>query len=375
MADVVIVGAGIVGAAVAYELALAGAAVTLVDKSLPASGVTGDSFGWIGGPSGADVPDGSWPLRRGALEAYRRLQGQLPGVRVRWAGSLSWDEQGPAEDRPLGPDERLLDAAQALRLEPNLAVPPARALYKDSDGAVDPVLVTDALVEAARAHGARLIVGAAVTALSARGGRVRGVQTSRGFLAADTVVVTAGVDAPLLCAPLGVDLPIAPSPALLLRFTAAPGLVRTLVASPHLEVRQTSDGLLLVAAAYHQEASQDDLDRTAREMLDRLTATFTGAADIHAAEIRAVEIRPPGIRPPDIRLVSARLAARPMPADGLPVIGPLPGISGIYLAVMHSGVTLAPVAARFIAAELAHGSEAEELDGVRPARFGAGVRR
>ncbi|HEV2888393.1 MAG TPA: FAD-binding oxidoreductase [Jatrophihabitans sp.] len=354
MADVVVVvGAGIVGAAVAYELARAGAAVTLVDKSLPASGATGDSFAWIGGPAGTDVPDGSWPLRSGALQAYRRLERQLPEVRVRWTGSLSWTDQELTEDRDVGPDEHLLDAAQAGRLEPNLTVPPARSLYRDSDGAVDPVAVTGALVRAARAHGARLMVGSAVTALCAQDGRVRGAQTSDGFVAADTVVVTAGVDAPMLCAPLGVNLPIAPSPALLLRFTAAPGLVRTLVANPHLEVRQAADGQLLVAAAYHDELDQDDLGRTAHEMLSRLTATFAGASDIG--------------------LVSVRLAVRPMPADGLPVIGALPGLSGVYLAVMHSGVTLAPVAARFIAAEVVDGVAVAELDGVRPARFGAGL--
>jgi glycine/D-amino acid oxidase-like deaminating enzyme len=370
VADVVVVGAGIVGAAVAYELALAGAAVTLVDKSLPASGVTGDSFAWIGGPSGADAPDGSWPLRRGALEAYRRLQRQVPGVQVRWTGSLAWDEDGSTPERSLGPDEHLFDAAQVGRLEPNLTVPPARALYKDSDGALDPVAVTDALVGAAQAHGARLIVGAAVTAVRAQDGRVSGAETSQGFLAADTVVVTAGVDAPMLCAPLGFDLPIAPSPALLLRFTAAPGLVRTLVASPQLEVREASDGHLLMAAAYHGEANQDDLSRTARELLSRLTATFTGAPDTAAPDTAA-----PGTGPPDIRLVSVRLAARPMPADGLPVIGRLPGIGGVYVAVMHSGVTLAPAAARFIATEVIEGIEVEQLNGVRPARFRAGVRR
>ena len=87
MSDVAVVGAGIVGAAVAYETAGAGAAVTLLDKSAPASGVTGDSFAWIGGPGGADVVDGSTPLRRSALADYRRLEREVPGVRVRWTGS------------------------------------------------------------------------------------------------------------------------------------------------------------------------------------------------------------------------------------------------------------------------------------------------
>ncbi len=347
--EVVVVGAGIVGAAVAYESARAGADVVLLDKSLPASGVTGDSFAWIGGPRGGDVPDGSAPLRRRALQEYRRLEREVPGVQVRWRGSLTWDEEEPEDYGPLGPDERRLDAPEIGRLEPHLRVPPARALHIESDGAVNPVAVTEALVRAARDHGARLAIGSAVTALRVQDGRVVGVETSTGFVASRTVVVTAGVDAPLLCAPLGFDLPVASSPALLLRFTAPPGLVRTLVAAPHIEVREASDGQLLVAADYNGEVGQDDLNRTAREMLSRLTATFEDAQDV--------------------RLVNVRLGARPMPADGLPVVGPVPSVGGVYVAVMHSGVTLAPVVGRLVAGEVVDGVEAEELDGVRPHRF------
>src|SRR5215213_9478957 len=117
MADVVVVGAGIVGASVAYHVARAGAAVALVDRSLPATGVTGDSFGWIGGPGGADRPDASTALRRVALADYRRLERDLH-VRVRWTGSLTLDPV--AERRDLGPDERLIDAAEVAQLEPRL---------------------------------------------------------------------------------------------------------------------------------------------------------------------------------------------------------------------------------------------------------------
>ncbi|MFC4019286.1 NAD(P)/FAD-dependent oxidoreductase [Micromonospora sp. GCM10011542] len=349
MVDVVVVGAGIVGAAIAYEVARAGAAVALVDRSVPASGVTGDSFAWIGGPSGVDAPDGSTPLRRSVLADYRRLERDVPGVRVRWTGSLTWDEEGPTDSRCLGQDEHLVDAAHVRRLEPNLLVPPVRALYKESDGAVDPVAVTEALVRAARAHGAQLAVGTAVTALRVRDGRVVGVETSSGFITARTVVVAAGVDTPMLCGPLGFDLPVAASPALLLRFTAAPGLVRTLVASPQIEVRETTPGHLLAAVGYTGEIGQEDLTGTGRETLRRLAATFAGAEDA--------------------RLLDVRLGVRPMPADGLPIIGPLPGVDGAYVAVTHSGVTLAPTVGRCVAAEVVDGVEVAQLRGVRPARF------
>jgi glycine/D-amino acid oxidase-like deaminating enzyme len=175
------------------------------------------------------------------------------------------------------------------------------------------------------------------------------VETSTGFHPATWVVVTAGVDAPALCAPLGFDLPIAPSPALLMRFTAPPGLVRTLVAAPHTEVREAADGRLLVAADYQGEVDERDLQRVGEQMLRRLVSTF------HDAD--------------DVRLDSVRLGVRPVPVDGLPIIGPVPGVGGAYVAVMHSGVTLAPAVASLVAAEVVGEVRAPELAGLRPDRF------
>ncbi|MFV2086482.1 NAD(P)/FAD-dependent oxidoreductase [Micromonospora sp. LOL_021] len=343
----VIVGAGIVGAAVAFEVARAGAEVVLLDKSVPACGVTADSFAWIGGPRGADVPDASTSLRCHVVPDYRCLEQDVPGVRVRWHGALIWGAD-QLDDVRTGPAERLLDAAEVEWVEPRLRVPPTRALHLGSDGAVDPVAVTQALVRAAQNHGAQLIANSAVTALTMRDGRVVGVRASAGNLPADIVVVTAGVDAPLLCGPLGFDLPVAPSPALLIRLSGPPGLVRTLVATPDLEVREATDGHLLIATSYQGETSHEDLQRAGERVLRRLVATFD-AEDVH--------------------LVSARLGTRPMPADALPIVGPVPGVGGVYVAVMHSGVTLAPTVARLVAAEIVDGIEAEQLAGVRPARF------
>jgi glycine/D-amino acid oxidase-like deaminating enzyme len=68
-----------------------------------------------------------------------------------------------------------------------------------------------------------------------------------------------------------------------------------------------------------------------------------------------------------VRLLSVRVGMRPMPTDGHPVIGPLPTVRGAYVAVMHSGVTLAPVAGRLVAEEVVRGVEAPELRGCRPA--------
>jgi glycine/D-amino acid oxidase-like deaminating enzyme len=175
-----------------------------------------------------------------------------------------------------------------------------------------------------------------------------GVQTTAGLVASRVVVLAAGLGTRELCAPLGFALPVAPSPALLLRFAAPRGLVRTLVDSPEVEVREAADGRLLVAAGHRGEAGRDDLRRRAHEVLERLTATFGCRGRVEPAAVR--------------------LGLRPMPADGLPIVGPLPGIEGVHVAVMHAGVTLAPVVGRLVAAEVVTGAVAQELRGLRPGR-------
>ncbi|MGQ5242480.1 NAD(P)/FAD-dependent oxidoreductase [Xanthomonas arboricola] len=85
---IVIVGAGIVGASLAYHLACKNAKVTLVEAEYVASGVTGCSFAWIN--SSHPDPDPIAQLRGAAIEEYRRLETQLPDLRIRWTGALSY---------------------------------------------------------------------------------------------------------------------------------------------------------------------------------------------------------------------------------------------------------------------------------------------
>jgi glycine/D-amino acid oxidase-like deaminating enzyme len=344
------VGAGIVGASVAYHAARLGADVVLVDRAPPGSGVTGDSFAWIGA---SGVPPGPVAaLRRAATGDYRRLETELPDVRVRWTGSLTWpyDPSAPSDD-----GRTVVPAAEVARLEPHLREPPDTALHLPGDGAVDPVAVTEALVAGARAHGARVLVGAAVTALR-RGadGQCVGVETSGGPVAAPTVVLAAGADVPELCGPTGFAVPVDRSPAVLVRLSAPAGLVRTLLATPELEVRQAADGTLLVALAHEGEATQDELTATGQRARARLVALLDGAAHV--------------------RLMSVHVGERPVPVDGEPVVGPVPGAPGVHLAVLHSGVSLAAVVGRLAARELVLGEQVADLQGCRPARFLPGGR-
>jgi glycine/D-amino acid oxidase-like deaminating enzyme len=332
--SVVVVGAGITGASVAYHAARAGAVVTVVEVAVPGAGVTGDSFAWIGSAGVRTGPAAA--LRRSAAQEYRRLEAELPGLPVTWSGSLSW---GAADTSPqAGPGQEIVDAAAAARLEPALRRPPDWAVWAPGDGSVDPVGVVDRMITGARSHITEMRVGAPATSIRRDAeGRVTGVETAAGFFAGDTVVLAAGVATAALAAPLGVDVPVEPSPAALFRFSAPPDLVRTVVHTADFDLRQATPRGLHAAAD------------SAEQTLAAIRSTFRGAEGVS--------------------LIRARVAARPMPVDGEPIIGPVPGVPGLYLAVTHSAVTLAAAVGRAVAREVVEGTTEAALAGCRIDRF------
>lgn len=328
-----VVGAGVVGASVAYHAARAGAGVTLLDAGRPAGGVTGDSFAWIAASFRAGSAAG---LRAAATDEYRRLEAELPGLPVTWTGSLSWRTGDSAPEA--GPGRKIVDAATAATLEPNLLQPPDWAVWAPDEGAVDPVGVTERLIEGARDHGAHLHPNVPVTAVRRdAAGRVAGVETAAGPVSGGTVVLAAGVATAALAAPLGLRVPVDPSPATLFRFRAPAGLVRTVVNTQDFDLRQVATDRIIAAA--------DSPEQT----LAAIRSTFRGAASVE--------------------LLSARVSARPMPADGEPIIGPVAEVPGLYLAVMHSAITLAPGVGRLVARELVNGTAEPALAGCRLDRF------
>ncbi|MEV8403367.1 NAD(P)/FAD-dependent oxidoreductase [Streptomyces niveus] len=332
--DLVVVGAGIVGASVAYHAARAGAVVTLVDAGRPGAGVTADSFAWIGSSGVRTGPAAA--LREAATDEYHRLEAELPGLPVNWSGSLSWGTTDAAPEA--GPGQEIVDAATAATLEPALRQPPEWAVWAPGDGAVDPVGVIERLVVGAREHGARVCPDSGVTAVRRdAAGRVVGVETATGSLSGETVVLAAGAATAALGAPLGVRIPVDPSPATLFRFSAPADLVRTVVNNRDFDLRQVAPDRVVAAA--------DSPERT----LAAVRSTFHGAGDVE--------------------LLSSRVGVRPMPADGEPIVGPVAGIPGLYVAVLHAAVTLAPAVGRLVARELLDGAPELLLAGCRLDRF------
>ncbi|WP_433384817.1 NAD(P)/FAD-dependent oxidoreductase [Actinoplanes sp. CA-142083] len=258
-------------------------------------------------------------MRPLVVPSWETLAATVPGVSVRWSGSLRWPAPG-------------VSSSEIARLEPHLRTVPPSARFELSDGGVDPVAATRALLVAARALGARIVSGATVTAV--RDGEV---ESTAGRHPASTVVVAAGVGTAELC-----PMVTAPaSPAFLMRMRAQSGLVRTVVATKAFEVREAAPGHLLATAPLGADRSWTGLRSLAGQTLESLRDAFG----------------------PGLRLTGWSIGDRPMPPDG-PVIGYVS--EGVYVAVMHSGICLAPAAGRLIAQEIVTGREAPELSGSHP---------
>ncbi|MCX7289697.1 FAD-binding oxidoreductase [Janthinobacterium sp.] len=340
---IVVIGAGIVGASLAYHLASKGAQVTVVEAGGIASGVTGTSFAWINASCAGIDPIAA--LRGGAIAAWRQLETQVPGLTVRWDGALSYGTQ----DGRMSPSCILIDRTRITQLEPRLKQPPEQALYEPEQGALDAVAATHALLAAARALGATVRTHTPVLGFAVRNAKVTGVETAAGVIEADTVVLAAGTGTAALAAQLGASLPIHASPAIFLRYQAPPGLVRGIISSHAMEVRQTDDGTMLAAEDYVDDAPENQPADMAQRTASAIRKELQGA-DAIAPEFACVGLRP-------------------MPVDGVPVIGYLPQVDGAYVCAMHPGVVLAGIVGQLVSGEIVGGQQASALEACRPARF------
>lgn len=215
--EMLVVGGGVVGGAIAYNLAKRGREVTLLERGELAGGASGGNLGQISITDREAGFELDWALR--SLDLYREYEAegwlkadfeQTGGLFVLGsAGELAQTAHLPESRRRDGVEVQLLQAEEIARQEPLLnPAALAGALYCPLEGKVDPLAVSYGFWDAAAAAGATLWEHTAVLGFECEGNRITAVQADRGRLAADTVVLATGAWTAELAQKLGLCYPI-----------------------------------------------------------------------------------------------------------------------------------------------------------------------
>jgi glycine/D-amino acid oxidase-like deaminating enzyme len=364
---VAVVGGGVLGTSTAAHLAARGADVTLLTDAGLASGASGRSLSWLNS-FGRHSPE-YHRLRLVALERYRTLAAEVGAPSyLRFDGALSW--AAPADMAAhrsafrhmteVGyPAEWLTPAELAPRVPGvNLAaIPDEGAIATPGEGWVDLPSLIDRLTADVLAHGGAVRTRAGHCEPVLVGGAAAGVRTGAGeVVAADAVVLATGADVPRAAARLGVHLPDATGPALLVRTPPSATRMRAVLNTPRVSVRPTPTGALVLDAAW----SEREVGVLADGGFEVRASTVAGLLGEATAVLEGT---------PALTAESYGVGPKPVPGDGEPVLGELPGVPGCFVLFSHSGATLALIAGELLADEILTGVPSTLLDAFRPGRF------
>ncbi|WP_284432200.1 FAD-binding oxidoreductase [Streptomyces sp. TUS-ST3] len=372
--DVVVVGAGMVGAACALFAARAGLDVIVVDRGPVAGGTTGAGEGNLLVSDKEPGPELELALLSGRLwadlakEVGDAVEYELKGgvVVAATPEALEALDRFATGQRSAGVGAQRVDADELRSLEPHLAPGLAGGVLYPQDAQVMPTLAAAHLL---RSSGARLFGGAVTEVLRGADGAVRGVRTDRGEIHAPQVVNAAGTWGGELAALAGVHLPVLPRRGFVLVTEPLPRLVRHKVYAADYVADVASDSAALqTSPVVEGTAAGPVLIGATRERvgfdrslsLPALRALAAGATRLFPFLER-------------VRAMRTYLGFRPYLPDHLPAIGPDPRVPGLFHACGHegAGIGLSTGTGRLIAQALTGQAPDLDLAPFRPDRFPA----
>jgi sarcosine oxidase subunit beta len=376
-ADVIVIGGGVIGAAVAYYLAVRKVRVLLLEKKDLAAGSSGACDGLVFLQS--KKPGVHLRLAMRSRELFETLAETLPvPVEYRPSGGLiviETEEEAAAmetfvsKQRQSGLDVTLLSAEETREREPALAETIVGAAYSPMDGKINPLALTHGFAQGAKAHGADIRTHTAVTGFRQSGGRVTGVVTGRGTFTADVFVNAAGVYAPDIAAFLGFSVPIHPRRGqILVTEAVSPTLGHALLSARYIAAKY--DPALAEKGGQGVSMEQTEhgniLVGSTREFAGyNRNTTIEGIGSVAARAAALV----PGLK--NIHVIRAFAGLRPYTPDGLPMLGKVAGLDNLVMAAGHEGdgIALSAVTGQLIANLIVDGETDPPLSEFSPNRF------
>ena len=376
-ADVVVIGAGVVGCSVAYYLAREGVSVTILEREAIGSGASAHATGSLSLLGAEFSPGASFEIAQASYSEFQQIVPELESAtgmdllyQRRPSLRLALDDEEADLIKNLmvwqQPHVKMhwIDAHEVHSIEPRLSPSIVGAVYEDESAQLDSYRLNLALARGAELKSAE-IINREVTGLVTSGSRVTGVKTASEDIHCGTVVVAAGTWSRAFTPWLDFPVPVRPlkGERLLLNYPGEP--LPVLISSPkrgHMISRM--DGFTSVGSTGGRDYDQkeifwgEEFDRqpTATARLELLQRAIDVFPDLERAE-----------------LVQQLAGSRPLSPDSNPLIGPVPSREGVLLATGHTtkGIHLGPITGRIIADYICRGSTrvVSDMSQLLPDRF------
>jgi len=349
-ADVVVVGAGVIGAACACALSAAGLRVTILERDGLAAGTSRACQSGIG--FGLDMDDYELAWSLASNQAYRDLAAQGADIDYVPCGALIVDEPGEEERlkllirraQKLGADCRWVSRSDLIDLEPEIAPDLDGGALLPGVAHVSPMKVVRELINRAVRAGANVLTGTELLGIDAFSGRVRGAITRSGYIATPKLVLAAGVWSKGICTRIGLDIPLRPLKGHVIVTEPLDGLVRHYVSEAGYGPSAASyrfnpmDGAKpapsepAVATVIQSLPSGSLLIGSSRE--------FAGFdRDVNRQTVTTIAGRARRFVPAlgDVTVLRVYAGLRPLVADGRPLVGTTAHCEGLIFATGHGG--------------------------------------
>ncbi len=361
---ILIIGGGIIGCACALELAKAGCAVTVLERATPGAEASGAAAGIL-----APLGDTVTPLATLAIESWRRYPQVVEELRERTGIDVEYvtrgtiyplstaDDVRAAEARLRHPWAREVgieawDAVDVRSREPALATSVRGAMFVRGDHWVNNQRLVVAYAQAAVSAGVSMMTGAAVSRIVIEDGHARGAIVEGESFEADAVLLAAGAWTSALAASFGGRLRVEPRRGQMVALNHVPPVLTYAIHAPDVYLVPRASGELLIGATVEKVGFQR-------------AVTAAGVATLLASAITLV----PGLA--QLPISRTWYGFRPWAPDSLPILGPWPGIDGLFVATAHyrNGILLAPVTARIMTEFMTHGQPSLDVKDFLPNRF------